>query len=60
MTQHEENVVAVFRGLCEEQGGGASPAEVCRRLAEKGQLPALDSVIDVERTMRKLREHGAL
>lgn len=59
MTQHEENVIAAFRELCAEQEG-ASPVEVCRRLEEKQQMPALDSVIDVERTMRKLRDHGAL
>lgn len=60
MTEHEINVVAAFKDLCTEQGGGASPAEVTARLAERKQLPALDTVIDVERTMRELRDRGQL
>ncbi len=59
MTDHEINVINAFKELCNEQGG-ASPAEVTARLAERKQLPGLDTVIDVERTMRELRDRGQL
>jgi hypothetical protein len=59
MTDYEQNVCKIFRDLV-AQNGGASPAEVTHALREKDQLPALDTVIDVERTMRELRDRGCL
>jgi len=66
MTTHEENVVHAFKDACarnkkaDGKDVGASPSEVTALLRERGQCPELDTVIDVERTMRGLRDRGML
>ena len=58
------NIVKAFKAICirnaAEGESGASPAEVTKYLAERNELADLDTVIDVEKIMRKLRERGQL
>ena len=64
MTPHESNVIQAFKDTCAKNAGeaekGASPFEVTLLLRERDQMPELDTVIDVERTMRSLRNRGLL
>ncbi len=64
LTIYEANVVQAFRDVCDRNkdsgNPGASPDEVCRLLHERGQMPRMDSVLDLVDTMRKLSSSGAL
>ena len=64
MTPYEENIVKAFKDACarnaKEGLEGASPAEVTHLLADRDLLSGLDTVIDIERLMRELRNLGRL
>ena len=64
LTIYETNVCKAFRDACNQNkdsgSPGASPAEVCSLLHERGQMPRMDSVIDLADTMRELSNSGAL
>ena len=64
MTEYESNIVQAFKDVCEANKGtespGASPAEVTHLIADRGQISKLDTVIDIERIMRGLRNRGEL
>jgi hypothetical protein len=57
---YEEKVVVCFRELCSENTEGTSPAEVTERMAEKGWLSEMDTVIDIADIMQRLRSEGRL
>lgn len=59
MTEYEYKIVNAFRTLC-VKNGGASPHEVTERLAERKELSDMDTVLDIEKIMKSLRERGAL
>ncbi|OHD23855.1 MAG: hypothetical protein A2Y38_17350 [Spirochaetes bacterium GWB1_59_5] len=60
MTEYEQKIVNAFRALCAEQGGAASPHEVTERMAKRGELTSMDTVIDIEKLMKGLRNRGVL
>lgn len=64
MTPYEQNIVKAFKDVCarnaKEGIEGASPTEVTHLLEDRKQLSKLDTVIDVERLMRGLRNTGYL
>lgn len=60
MTKYEQHIVDAFKAVCAETKQGASPAEVTDHMHKKGVLAELDTVIDVERQMRSLRNRGLL
>lgn len=64
LTEYEKNIIQAFKDVCErnknEANPGASPSEVTLLMRERGQVAALDTVIDIERLMRKLRDQGDL
>ena len=57
---YEDKIVFCFKELCAEQNGGAAPFEVTRRMNIKGWISPMDSVIDIEKLMRKARSKGRL
>lgn len=56
---YNEKICQVFRDLC-QRNGGASPAEVTEEMVNRGWLSDLDTVIDIEKLMRGLRDRGLL
>jgi len=57
---YDEKIRLVWNELCEENGDGASPSEVTARMHTRGWLSPMDTVIDIERLMRGLRDRGLL
>ncbi len=66
MTPYEQNVVAAFKDACktnsqrEGKKVGASPADVTHLLADRKQISDMDTVLDIEEIMQKLRSWGRL
>jgi len=53
---YDEQIIECFAAVCERSNGdGASPSEVTVEMRERGWLTALDTVIDIEREMQRLR-----
>lgn len=59
-TPYEQKIIDAFKALCAEQPDGASPAEVTKRLRDRGEIAALDTVIDIADQMKTLRKRGEL
>lgn len=60
---YDDKIIMVFKYVCKKsQDGCASPVQVTNEMAKRGWLADLDSVIDIERIMRRLRneEEGRL
>jgi hypothetical protein len=64
LTGYERYIVEAFKALCEENKKkgieGASPDEVTKRMARRGELAALDTVLDIADIMKDLRGKGWL
>lgn len=64
MTDYDANIVQAFKDVCKDNkdsdSPGASPAEVTHMLADRGKLSKLDTVIDIEGIMQRLRNRGEL
>ena len=58
-TLYEQKIIDTFKELC-EKNGGASPAEVTHLMADRDQLSAVDTVIDIADQMKALRARGML
>lgn len=56
---YDAHIVQVFKDLC-AKNGGASPHEVTQEMHSRGYLSDMDTVIDIERLMRGLRDRGLL
>lgn len=52
---YDDKIIACYKDLCSKQTDGASPSEVTSEMAARGWLTSLDTVIDVEKIMRRLR-----
>lgn len=58
---YDDKIVACYQYLCSKQSDGASPAEVTAEMHRRGWISPMDTVIDIEKLMRRLRhEEGRL
>lgn len=57
---YDEKIIACFKYMCKKNGDGASPAEVTKEMAQRNWLSSLDTVLDIEKIMRRLRNRGRL
>lgn len=53
---YDEKIIACYQHLCSKQADGASPDEVTKEMHERGWLSPMDTVIDIEKIMRRLRD----
>lgn len=53
--KYDDKIIACFKHLCSKQSDGASPAEVAEEMAKRGWLVLSDTVLDIEKIMRRLR-----
>ena len=58
MTDYEQKIYAAWRAITDENGEGASAAEVTKYMAEHKTLAALDTTIDIADQMNEMSRKG--